>query len=233
MLSRLLAPSAESTGLPWTRPRANRLLLVPGPAYLPYHGMSMPRLMLTASIRINLPPVKLRPRNPAISDSTLDLIRVRRHARRCERSTRSRFLREVLRVCFGLWPRKDKQPSHPAPACGRLCRTWFRHILALNKVIAAALSKDKAMLFREMLQQSKHDGPSQFAHRIRAITRQGRKFRAPQSLPVLRLADGPVYGRERFQDVLGEHFASAERRNPLGLLSCCKILNGADVLTAR
>ena len=163
----------------------------------------------------NLPPVKPRPRNPAISGSTLDLIRIRRHVRRCERSTRSRFSKEVLRVCFGLWPRKDRQLPHPAPACGRLCRTWFRRILALNKIIAAALSKDKATFYREMLQQAKNDGPSTFAHRIRAITRQGRKFRAPQSLPVLRLPEGPVYGRESFQDVLGEHFASAERATPI------------------
>ena len=170
---------------------------------------------LHAYLADHLPPAPPRPRNPAIREETLDLVRTRRHLRRCERSARSKFCREILHICFLSWSGRRQWPSVAGHADGLSCRRWFRGILALNRIIAAALSNDRAAFFRQMLLQSKSDGPAQFAHRIRAITRQGRKFRAPQCLPVLYTAKGPVYGGEELQDVLGEHFAVAERAGPV------------------
>ena len=163
----------------------------------------------------DLPVPASAPRNPIISAQTLDLIRERRHWKRCERSTRARFNREVLRFCFGRWA--DGSQGKPPPAtpdttnCGLICRRWFRGILLLNHKVGRAMSRDKATYFRKMMSEARLAGPSQWAHRIRAITRQGRRFRTPLVLPVLQTSNGPVFGRTELQDTLAGHFAQAEK----------------------
>ena len=167
----------------------------------------------------DLPPASAAARNPMFTAATLALVRERRHWRRCERSTRARFLREVARRCFSHWASacspRDLADDGSVSRCGLLCRRWFRGILLCNPGIARAMSQDKASFFRRMAEQARSAGPSQWAHLMRAITRQGRRFRAPQVLPVLQTETGPVTGRQELQDALGAYFAGAERAHPV------------------
>ena len=157
------------------------------------------------------------PRNPVISPSTLELIKMRRHVRRCERTVRHRFRREVLRSCFQGWRRPRAASTADVESTSKLTRRWFRLILWLNARIGKAMGRDRAAFYRQAVRQHHDAGSAQFAFFLRALTRQGRKFRPPAVLRPLRGQEGATLGREALQDALGAHFAVAERARSVDL----------------
>ena len=164
------------------------------------------------------------PRNPVISPPTLELIRMRRHTRRCERTVHQRFRREVLRSCFHAWCWRPTSTSD-MDGTSRLTRRWFRLVLWFNARVGKALGRDRADFFRQAVRQHHDAGPAQFAFFLRALTRQGRKFRPPAVLRPLRGQEGDTLGRAALQDALGAHFAIAERAHLIGVGSLLNDFN--------
>ena len=172
------------------------------------------------------------PRNPVISAPTLDLIKSRRHVRRCERAVRQRFKREVLRFCFLSWCQHRSISGTDVAATSRLARRWFRLVLWFNERIGKALGRDRAEFFRKAVRQHHDAGPAQFAFFLRALTRQGRKFRPPAVLRPLCLPSGETLGRAALQDALGEHFAAAERAQAVDVATLLRDFNHRGVPAA-
>ena len=178
------------------------------------------------------------PRNPVLSSETLTLVKIRRHARRCERATRQRFVREVLRLCFASWQGRAsrfKCNSTTLERAARATRRWFWHVLRLNDRVGRAIGRDRADFFREAMRKHKDAGPAQFAFFLRALTRQGRKFKPPAVLRPLCHPEGKTWGRADLQDALGAHFAVAERARPVDLTSLLSDFNhrGCSVSTLQ
>ena len=171
---------------------------------------------LRTSLLQDLPRAQNRPRNPALADDTLALIKYRRHLRRCERSARQVFAREVMGLCFRSWQAQSCQQSLPSPsaralqAAGHNCRRWFARVLRANAQVGAATGRDRAAYFRQIMRQPQHAGPAQFAFLIRALTRQGRKFKPAQVLRPVRTDTTETTDHRELKDLLGRFFAVAE-----------------------
>ena len=162
----------------------------------------------------DLPRTAATPRNPAISSSTLAIIKYRRHIRRCERSAHRQFLREALWLCMRSWQasvhRKPPPSGHGVQKSGRVCRRWFGLLQVAHRSVARAISRDRAAFFRDMMRHHHDAGPAQFAFFIRSITRQGRKFKPPQVLRPVLSSGTETADRCAVRDALGRHFAAAE-----------------------
>ncbi|CAE7221487.1 unnamed protein product, partial [Symbiodinium sp. CCMP2456] len=128
------------------------------------------------------------PRNPVISQATLGLVRLRRHMRRCLRPVDRRADMGFLHLCLQAW-RQRTQPQeelYRQAKSARLAMARSYHGLAvLNKQLRQAMMDDRAQFARLQMEQARHAGPAEFAHRLRAILRTGRKFRPPPLLPAL------------------------------------------------
>ena len=84
-----------------------------------------------------------------------------------------------------------------------------------GKRLRQAMLQDKAEFCRQQFEAARGAGPAKFAHLLRAITRQGRKFKPPQVLPVI-CHDGCEHiGAAEVTRVLGASYASAERALPV------------------
>ena len=75
--------------------------------------------------------------------------------------------------------------------------------------------QDKANFSRAQIAAARGAGPARFAHLLRAITRQGRKFKPPALLPVLRQEGVEHIGQAAVTKALGASYAAAERAVPI------------------
>ena len=161
-----------------------------------------------------------RPRNPAIQPSTLDKLRVQRHLRRCHRRTQAASDRAFLHLCLQAWKhgaatppgflRVDKQLRINATYA------WVEFYRQC-RIARRALLRDKAAFARQAFEQSRAAGPAAWAHKLRAVLRVGRKFKAPPLIPALTGEDTTLVGRHAVLDGFAEHFAKAERATPAPL----------------
>ena len=169
---------------------------------------------LLDSMLRGLPPEENRPRNPVLTGDTLAIIKYRRHLRRCERSARQTMMREFLHLCFRSWHAAiytmPPAPDRALRSASRNCRWWHARVLKANEDVTAATAKDRAAFFRRMMREHRDAGPSKFAHHIRALTRQGRKFKPAHVLRSLDGTGGAVTDHRALHDSLGRHFAVAE-----------------------
>ena len=160
------------------------------------------------------PEVTARPRHPALTPPTLDLIRLHRHLRRCTRRVQQTADQAYLHLCFQAWVRK-------ADTEAKYLRSDKRHRVAAarqwalqyrtSKEMRAAMWADKAAFTRLGIEQARSAGPATFAYKLRAILRTGRRYKPPALLPCLSdEADCPM-GRREVAESFGRFFAQAER----------------------
>ena len=175
-----------------------------------------------------LPEHAKRPRSPVFTTDTLQLVLNRRGIRRTVKNTARTANRTILAVVVQAWKAVKEAPSSPvSPLVYRLCRDaqaasrnavrWQIVLFNHNKATWAAMAKDKADFFRSVNNQARDAGPAQFAHRLRAILRTGRRFKTPLVLPLLQSHDGPAVGRDAVLDGLGTFFAEAERAEKVAI----------------
>ena len=104
---------------------------------------------LYQSLARDLPDTTTTPRNPALSAATLDIIKYRRHIRRCERSSRRQFLRETLWFCLRSWRAivcKTPLPlTEGVRRSGRVCRRWFGVLQVAHQCVSKATSRDRRL----------------------------------------------------------------------------------------
>ena len=154
------------------------------------------------------------PRHPAVTEATLELVRHRRHLRRVLKVVGARSDRGFLQLCFQAWQRHDVPPastySHAKAARYNMARSYHQ-LHQLDKRLKTAMQSDKAEFARKQIEAARDAGPAEFAHRIRALLRTGRKFRPPPLLPALTAEPNRPCLREEVQDTFARHFASAER----------------------
>ncbi|CAE7262287.1 unnamed protein product, partial [Symbiodinium necroappetens] len=115
----------------------------------------------------------------------------------------------------------------------RLCKTAANRLaeicaatLRVGKWVRAAMQQDKASFSRAQIEAARGAGPAKFAHLLRAITRQGRRFKPPKVLPVIRQDGHDHIGQFAVTKVLGASYAAAERASPVqpgDFLDSCKV----------
>ena len=171
-----------------------------------------------------LPAPERKARNPIFSTATLQLILDRRAFRRTHRNVKRKQQRAFLAACFSSWQQATRRHDPFLRQAvseydrARMCAArWFAALHAQERRTRAAIAQDKAHFFREMNERARADGPAQFAHRLRAILRTGRKFKTPLVLPLMENADGFVVGREAVLHELGTFFADAERADEMDI----------------
>ena len=86
-----------------------------------------------------------------------------------------------------------------------------------RSALTQSMLRDKAEYARRGFQQARSSGPREFAFKLRAVLRTGRRFRAPPLVPILRTKEGQKVGREDVLDSVAAHFAEPERAAPTDL----------------
>ena len=155
------------------------------------------------------------PRAPAISSSTLSLLRVQRGHRRLIRRISDARRRIILSVIIKAW-RSGTCAIHAAQAGRQIARLQFAasaaaaSLQALRARIKHAFAHDQAVFSREMLTIARSDGDLHGL--LRSVLKTGRRYKAPPALPVLRTPNGEsCQDRPAFLKCMGDHFATAER----------------------
>ena len=190
------------------------------------------------ALSTNLPPEPPKPRHPAFSEHTFQLVRQTRHCRHVVRTLRGRIRRITLRAVFdalrhdgkgdaraeSLGPSQatDHAPVGAVRAMRRCLMRWSGKLFAYDWSLKINADFDKAEFLRHQVSLARSAGPSAFAHHIRAILRSGRKFKAPPVLPVLRTASGAHFGEEAVQQALGDYHAQAERGKASSPSALCR-----------
>ena len=164
-----------------------------------------------------LPHMPTPARHPAVTATTLDLVKQHRHLRQVLRCA-SRLARGArLQALFQAW----RLGRANADVCRQARRTSDRLLelcaqhAGASKLVRIAMQQGKANFSREQIAAARSAGPARFAYLLRAITRQGRKFKPPTLLPVLRHEGTEYIGAEAITKTLGASYAAAERASPI------------------
>ena len=184
---------------------------------------------LRGALLSHLPAVPRRPRNPAYTEVTIHFVRQKRRARKCLRamfeedsSTVMRAVVSAMQQCSTGRPFELQEPVVAGLASLRRhrVRVWAA-LHCQSDTLRKRMQQDKAAFLRAEMQQSRDLGSAHFAHRIRAILRSGRKFKAQTMLPALRLqAGGEAVGKEDVLHAMGSHYAAAERAQEVTVDQC-------------
>ena len=175
---------------------------------------------LRGSLAASLPVPKSRPRNPAYSEATIDLVRAKRRARKRVRELYAQERAYILQAVFTAWARRypplvelDFVATMPVLSECRRHRTRVLASLHCQEgLLRTKMKADKAAFLREEMQQARDLESAHFAHRIRSVLRMGRKFKAPALLPTLfPHTDEEAAGQEAVMHAMGTHYALAER----------------------
>ena len=184
---------------------------------------------LHARLVAGLPRLPAPARHPAVSEATLDLVRRHRHCRQILRAAAKCSRRTHLHALFSAW-RSGAASVQQCRACGLADKRLSEACAATvrtGKLVRAAMLQDKAGFSRRQIASARGAGPAKFAHLLRAITRQGRRFKPPKLLPVLAKDGKEHVGVSAVTRVLGASYAAAERAVPTSpdrfLASCCKV----------
>ncbi|OLQ11339.1 hypothetical protein AK812_SmicGene4821 [Symbiodinium microadriaticum] len=160
-----------------------------------------------------LPRTATPARHPAVTAATLELVRRHRQHRQVLRATTRTARKAKLHALFEAW-RHGTANSGTCRRCVAATQRMFEvcvATMAAGKSVRQAMQRDKADFSRRQIATARGAGPSKFAHLLRAITRQGRKFKPPKLLPVIRQGTCEHVGLEAVTKALGQSFASAER----------------------
>ena len=179
------------------------------------------------------PRAPIAPRNPALTEQTLELVRVHRHLRRCSKHAQRLANRAYLQLRLHAW-RFGQRTAHNLCLQDRTYRrqaasAWARHYRHAKRM-RAAMWEDKAAFTRRGIEQSRTDGPAAFAHKLRAILRTGRRYRAPALLPSLTGEPGGPVTKEDVADSFGKYFAIAERAQPVPMSELVQARHGGSTM---
>ncbi|CAE7446716.1 unnamed protein product, partial [Symbiodinium sp. CCMP2456] len=170
-----------------------------------------------ACLSAHLPAPVKKPRNPAISDKSLELILTRRRARTVRDRLRCQLTSTLLYHCFAAWRgRTGHSASRLMQIAGladRTAKAAFSYC-ALNKAVHDGLAADRAAFARRAIDHARGMGSAEFAHHLRAVLRTGRRYRAPQLLRPLQCDAQTAQTAACDTDILaalGKHFAAPER----------------------
>ena len=161
-----------------------------------------------------------RPRKPAMSQYTWQLLADRRQLRRVHRRRAVLHNKWVLAQCFRAWS-GDNGRVHNAvqPRCKSFDRVTACHIAAMRSLstsLYAAHQRDEAEYVRLMYQDSREQGPAALARKLRSVLRCGR--RAAAGVPPCLVVDGATLTEhDAILQAFGEHFAAAEHAVPTTL----------------
>ena len=162
----------------------------------------------------HLPPAPPKPRNPVLSELSLQLVLARRQVRTVWRRLEQAFGRNLLFQCFAAWSGQSRtahtQTRRLLGLAERISRASFS-LTALNKAIGDSFRADRALFTRRAMSTARETGAAEFAHSIRAILRTGRRFRAPQLLHQISNESTSAACEEDILALLGDHFAKPER----------------------
>ena len=162
----------------------------------------------------NVPVLAKKPRHPALTEATVELVRARRHQRRCLAASGARSDRAFLHLCFQAWQDSGHPGDHALRKAqvARYCMPRNYCLLRdIGRQLTQAMNMDKAAYARIQIEQARSAGPAEFAHRLRSILRTGKRFRPPSVQPAfLQEPQSPVL-EEDVQQAFGRHFATAER----------------------
>ncbi|CAE7939361.1 hypothetical protein AK812_SmicGene2968 [Symbiodinium microadriaticum] len=183
---------------------------------------------LHARLVQGLPRLPTPARHPAVSEATLDLVRRHRHCRQILRAAAKCSRRARLHALLSAW-RSGAASAQQCRACAKADNRLTEvsaDTVRTSKQVRVAMLQDKADFSRRQIASARGAGPAKFAHLLRAITRQGRRFKPPKILPVLAQDGKEHVGVSAVTRVLGASYAAAERAVPaspaLFLESCCK-----------
>ena len=113
--------------------------------------------------------------------------------------------------------RKGARVRVEGPHCiaqGLRSSCWARAVKMLpvhSMLLKSSVRKDEAEFTKQMFAQARRDGDSCFHGLIRAVLKTGRRYRAPQLSPSLRVQDRVVNDPRQVRVELGKHFARAEK----------------------
>ena len=182
---------------------------------------------LHAKLVRELPHVPMPARHPAVSEPTLDLVRRHRHCRQVLKAASRQHRRAQLHAILTAWRvgtaslRQRRACKAAADRLAIICAETLR----VGKWVRNAMLFDKAAFSRAQIAAARGAGPAKFAHLLRAITRQGRRFKPPKVLPVIQ-QDGKAHiGQLAVTKVLGASYATAERAlpvQPASFVSTCQ-----------
>ena len=174
-----------------------------------------------------LPRTAAPARHPAVTAATLDLVRDHRQHRQVLRAATRIARKAKLHALFEAW----RHGVATASTCRRYEAATQRMFaicaatMAAGKSVRQAMQRDKAEFSRRQIANARGAGPAKFAHLLRAITRQGRKFKPPKLLPVIRQGDCEHVGLAAVTKALGQSYATAERANavdPADFAAACQ-----------
>ena len=199
------------------------------------HHVDLVHRHLHAQLR-DLPPAPLRARNPALTSATIELVRRKRHMQRCLAAVRKRSKNLVLWALFNIkvWRDGDRSARGDAVRIRNMRRLELHRLdmfRQARQALTQAMQQDKADFTRRAYHQAREAGPREFAFKLRAVLRTGRRFRAPPLVPVLRVDGVAKVGRPAVLDAFTEHFAAPERASPVDLqqLSATNVRRGPAI----
>ena len=161
-----------------------------------------------------------RPRKPAMSQRTWQLLADRRQLRRVQRRRAVLHNKWVLAQCFRAWHGDHSRKRNAVqPRCKSFDRMTACHIAAMRSLstsLYAAHQRDEAEYVRLMYQDSREQGPAALAKKLRSVLRFGRRAAAGVP-PHLVVAGAAVTEHDAVLQAFGEHFAAAEHAVPTTL----------------
>ena len=176
-------------------------------------------------------PKHRKPRCPAFADATWSLISQRRGVRRMMARARVLESRQLLHAAFGRVAKNTCPPTSPfsrreggawdVAVLDRFQKRKANLLLSgakmaqqlrlLTKDLKRSVKQDEADFMRRMFEQARHEGPHQLHSLLRAVLKTGRRYKAHQFSPCLRVEDRVIEDPTQVRLELGRHFARAER----------------------
>ncbi|CAE7835275.1 unnamed protein product [Symbiodinium sp. CCMP2592] len=143
------------------------------------------------------------------SARTWDLIRRRRELRRQSHQQCLHMRHALLVDCFRSWRRGARTVSVDTHLQGLHLGFLGLQIKRISRRITQSAKQDSAEASRQIFQDARQAGPEKLHKLFKGVLKTGRGYKKPNLTPALLQADG-VLAPEPL-DVLGAHFATAER----------------------
>ena len=170
--------------------------------------------------------------NPAISDDTWELLRLQRGLRRRLFRVKGYMQRDFTAAVFYAWRHAFSAAQCAGHHCrqhrGRMQLAVIARALQNCRQLCRARSRlDQAAFTRAMFQSAR--SREELPHLLRCVLRTGRRYRAPQLVPVMETSPGIVCStRDDFLLHAGRHFAQAERARTSSLPELPALYPGHD-----
>ena len=157
---------------------------------------------------------KTHPRSPYVSETTWDIVRARRSARRVLHRCLTLQQRYVLQCFFDAWRGCSEHINRNRARCGRLDLCIARQmetIARLNRSFRKPAKQDAAAGVRQIFNEAREQSQSTFCSMMRSMLKVGRRYKPVKQSPVIIDEEGVHVGSAEAMPILAKHFAKAER----------------------